>query len=239
MSDTKELELLQSIAEKQNTSLAEVKEIKSAHEAAKKEADELKKLVDDLNKEVKAKDGTIGDILNEVKELKAKRGRFSVPQMTERKSIEVMIVEAIESKKEEIKASEKGRMIEPIEMKDAGVITDSNFTGTNAPYRSYLDWQPGMEPTGQFRFRNLVRTIQSDGDYVSFPRAKTPIGEGSFGKQAAQTDSKAQLDRDYEMIDVTLKATAGYTIVSRASLRNIRFYRGHTVRQRPCCHRYW
>jgi hypothetical protein len=223
MSDTKELELLQSIAEKQNTSLAEVKEIKSAHEAAKKEADELKKLVDDLNKEVKAKDGTIGDILNEVKELKAKRGRFSVPQMTERKSIEVMIVEAIESKKEEIKASEKGRMIEPIEMKDAGVITDSNFTGTNAPYRSYLDWQPGMEPTGQFRFRNLVRTIQSDGDYVSFPRAKTPIGEGSFGKQAAQTDSKAQLDRDYEMIDVTLKATAGYTIVSRASLRNIRF----------------
>jgi hypothetical protein len=223
MSDTKELELLQSIAEKQNTSLAEVKEIKSAHEAAKKEADELKKLVDDLNKEVKAKDGTIGDILNEVRELKAKRGRFSVPQMTERKSIEVMIVEAIESKKEEIKASEKGRMIEPIEMKDAGVITDSNFTGTNAPYRSYLDWQPGMEPTGQFRFRNLVRTIQSDGDYVSFPRAKTPIGEGSFGKQAAQTDTKALLDRDYEMIDVTLKATAGYTIVSRASLRNIRF----------------
>jgi hypothetical protein len=223
MSDTKELELLQSIAEKQNTSLAEVKEIKSAHEAAKKEADELKKLVDDLNKEVKAKDGTIGDILNEVKELKAKKGRFSVPQMTERKSIEVMIVEAIESKKEEIKASEKGRMIEPIEMKDAGVITDSNFTGTNAPYRSYLDWQPGMEPTGQFRFRNLVRTIQSDGDYVSFPRAKTPIGEGSFGKQVAQTDAKAQVDRDYEMIDVTLKATAGYTIVSRASLRNIRF----------------
>lgn len=201
------------------------KEIKAiADEQVKKEA-EVKALVDDLNKQLAAQQLTIKDALDEVKEIKASKGRpvFSVPTPTAKVQVQMSIAQKIEEHKAAIEASGPGQLIKPIEMKAVGVITDSNFTGTNAPYRGYLDWQPGMEPTGQFRFRTLLRTIQSALDNVSFPRAATPVGEGSFGKQATQTATKAQLDRDYAMIDVLCKPMAGFTIVSRAALRNTIF----------------
>lgn len=224
-----ELELLQSIQTKMEASgtatAKELKEINTFIEETKKADAKFEQTVADLNKSLGEKGVTIGELQNEVKELRAKTGRqiFNAAGMTERKSLQMQIVEKIEEHKSEIEASGPGRLINPIELKNVGVITDSNFTGTNAPYRGYLDWQPGMEPTGQFRFRNLVRTIQSGLDNVSFPRANTPIGEGSFGKQATQTATKAQVDRDYTMIDVLCKPMAGWSIVSRASLRNIIF----------------
>jgi HK97 family phage major capsid protein len=79
-----------------------------------------------------------------------------------------------------------------------------------------------MEPTGQFHFRDLVRTIQSATDNVKFPRANIPIGDGSFSR-VAETVTKPQVDRNYTMIDLVLNAMAGYAIVSRQSLRNIVF----------------
>lgn len=224
-----ELEMLQSIQQKMEASgtatAAEIKEMKGLIEAQKKAETEVKAMVDDLNKALIAKDATLKDIQDEVKELKAKGGRpvFSVPTVTEKKAVQMEIARLIGENKAAIEASGPGKLISPIEMKAVGVITDSNFSGTNAPYRGYLDWMPGMEPTGQFRFRQLVRTIQTGFDNVSFPRANTPIGEGSFGKQATQTATKAQVDRDYTMIDVLCKPMAGYAIVSRASLRNIIF----------------
>lgn len=201
------------------------KEVKAIAEAQAKAEAEVKATVEQLNKDMAAKNATIGDILNEVKELKAKGGKplYSIPAPTPRAQVAQEIVKAIEEHKAAIEATSKGGLIAPLELKTVGVITDSNFSGTNAPYRGYLDWQPGMEPTGQFRFRSLVRTIQSGLDNVSFPRANTPIGEGSFGKQTTQTAAKAQVDRDYTMIDVLCKPMAGYSIVSRASLRNIIF----------------
>lgn len=204
---------------------SEIKEMKGLIEAQKKEDAELKALVDDLNKKMAEKDAKIGDVVEEVKELKAQRNRpvFSIPQQTAKNAVMQMISEKIVEKKADIEASGPGKLIAPIEMKTVGVITDGNFSGTNAPYRGYLDWQPGMEPTGQFRFRSLLRTIQSGLDNVSFPRANTPIGEGSFGRQATQTATKEQVDRDYTMIDVLCKPMAGWSIVSRASLRNIIF----------------
>lgn len=198
------------------------KEIKAiADEQVKKEA-EVKALVDDLNKQLAAQQLTIKDALDEVKEIKASKGRpvFSVPTPTSNQMVEYGIVKTVEEHKAIIA---RGQMTEAKEVKAVGVITDSNFTGTNAPYRGYLDWRPGMEPTGQFRFRSLLRTIQSELDNVSFPRAATPVGEGSFGKQATQTATKAQVDRDYAMIDVLCKPMAGWSIVSRAALRNTIF----------------
>lgn len=225
-----EMEILADIQKKMEASgtatAAELKAVKEYIDATKKEAVEFKATVDLLNKTLTEKEATIGDIQKEVTELKAKQGRqkfFSAAGQTERKAIAQEIAEKIEEHKAAIAASEKGRLIDPIELKAVGVITDSNFTGTNAPYRGYLDWQPGMEPTGQYRFRSLVRTIQSGLDNVSFPRANTPIGEGSFGKQTTQTATKAQIDRDYSMIDVLLTPMAGFAIVSRRSLVNTIF----------------
>ena len=120
-------------------------------------------------------------------------------------------------------AIEKGAKLQAIELKVVGDMTSANLTGTGNNYVSYLGWQDGMEPIGQDRFRGLVRTIMSDTDFVRYPRANSPIGEGSFGRQAAEGDTKAQVDRDYTMIDLTLKPMAGYATVSRQSLRNIVF----------------
>jgi HK97 family phage major capsid protein len=218
-----EIEMLEKIQSSMDQNSKEYKEMKAAIDEAKKTEAKFAADVETINKELKAKDATIGDISEKIKELQAKSGRFK-GNVEEVKSLRLQIVEAIEEHKAAIIASENGPLIKPIEFKAAGVITTSgNFTGTNAPYRNYLDWQPGMEPTGQFRFRSLVRTIQSDLDNVSFPRANTPIGQGSFGVQVLETDTKAQIDRSYTMIDVICKVVAGFAIVGRRSLVNIKF----------------
>lgn len=220
-----EMELLESIQKKMEASgsatAKEITELKAFVDDRKKVDDAFTKTVADLNTELKAKDASIAEIQGEVKELKAKTGRFVAGQEA-KKSLLNLIADQIEEHKAEIAASASGPLIKPIEFK-ASVITTSSFTGSNAPYRNYLDWQPGMEPTGQFRFRSLVRTIQSDLDNVSFPRANTPIGAGSFGRQVAETDTKAQVDRGYAMIDVLTKVKAGFAIVGRRALVNIKF----------------
>lgn len=233
-------DLLQEIADNQGITLKEVKEAKAEAAEATKKYTDLTAVVDTLNKEVKAKEGTIGDILNEVKELKAKGGR-PVISSNDKRNIWLgdAIAETIGRHEKEVKAGVLGKGLNPFkesslegvevqsediakEQKAAGNIASANLTGTGNNYISYLDWQPGMEPTDQFRFRSLFRTIQSETDFVRFPRANTPIGEGSFAR-VAEAATKPQVDRDYTMIDLTLKPMAGYAIVSRQSLRNIVF----------------
>lgn len=221
-----ELELLQQVSAKIDTATAEGKELKAAIDNTIKETKALEAKVTALNTEFgDIKGATVKDLIDEVKELKAKAGRpqFAINAPSGRQQIQMELAKVIGEQKAAIEVSGPGALIKPIELKAVGAITDANFTGTNAPYRGYLDWQPGMEPTGQFRFRSLVRTINSGLDNVSFPRANTPVGEGSFGKQALQTDTKPSIDRDYTMIDVLCKPMAGIAVVARASLRNIIF----------------
>jgi len=217
-------------------------EIKDALESLTKKLDgkfdasaiELKKLGDEiakqeaahaaevqkLNDEFKSKDAKLIDLQNEVKEIKAKKmsGGMSGKAIT----IKDILAETILEHKDAIMKSEKGPMTSFDMTKTVGNIASANLSGTGNNYISYLDWKPGMEPTGQIHFRDFVRTIQSDTDFVRYPRANSPIGEGSFGF-IAEAAAKPQVDRDYTMIDLTLKALAGYAIVSRQSLRNIKF----------------
>lgn len=215
--ETKELELLQSISTKQDTVLAETKDAKDQAAAAKKEAEDLTVIVTELQK----KSATIEEMQGEIKELKAKSGRIKgqAPAVT---SVQQLISDTIEEHKAAISEYKGGVSEMKIETKTVGPILSANLTGTGNNYLSYLDWRPGMEPTGQFHFRELVRTIQSETDFVRFPRANTPLGEGSFGK-TAEGETKPQVDRDYTMIDLTLTTMAGFAIVSRQSLRNIVF----------------
>lgn len=199
------------------------KELKAIAEEAAKEKKALIDKVNELNLKVAEKDGTIADIQQEVAELKAKGGRFKGGmQKFEglRQTIAGEVANAIGEAKAEIMESASGKLMKPHEIKAVGPVLSSNLSGDN--YQSYLDWQPGMEPTGQFHFRNLVRTIMSETDFIQYPRANTPIGEGSFGRQT-EGATKAQVDRDYTMQTLTLLPMAAYTIVSRQALRNIVF----------------
>lgn len=189
-------------------------------------ASELKINTDvaNLNTELKAKDATILQIQGEVKELTMKQGRISgVPEKEYkglRHYIMTQISAGITERKAEIVRSESGPLMAPYEFKAVANVATANLSGDK--YITYLDWRPGMEPTGQFHFRNFVRTILSETDNVQFPRANIPIGEGSFGR-VAEAATKPQIDRDWTMIDLNLKPMAAYMIVSRQSLRNIVF----------------
>lgn len=200
-----------------------VKEVADLKEAAEKEKKELTEKVKKLNDEVIEKGGTIEDIQNEVKSLKAKGGRFyggAAKFEGLRQTIANGIAEAIGERKADIEQSMSGQLMKPVDIKTVANIASANLTVDN--FISYLDWRPGMEPTGQFHFRNLVRTIISETDFVQFPRANTPIGEGSFGRQT-EAATKAQIDRDYTMVALTLKPMAAFAVASRQSLRNILF----------------
>lgn len=223
MADQKtELEVLQDISKKMDESKElQTKEIQSLKKEAEEKATKYEAEVKALKDELAAKGATIGEIQGEVKELKAKGGRIR-SGATEVKSLAGIVGDAIAENKEVFSNLEKkSAMMDPIEIKNVGTITSGNITATN--YLQYLPWQPGMEPTGQTRFRDIFPTYQSDVDFVRYPRANSPIGEGSFGRQASESAAKAQVDRDYTMVDLTLKAMAGYAVVSRQSLRNITF----------------
>lgn len=200
------------------------KEIKALTEAAAKEKKELTDKVNELNVQVAEKQGTLEDIQQEVKELKAKGGRFKGTGSGRyeglRYSIASEVAKAIGECKAEIMNSAGGALMKPHEIKAVGPVLSSNLTVDN--FISYLDWQPGMEPTGQFHFRNLVRTIISETDFIQYPRANTPPGEGSFGR-TTEGSTKPQVDRDYTMQTLTLLPMAAYAIVSRQALRNILF----------------
>lgn len=200
------------------------KEIKALMAQAEKERKALEQKVEELNKTVAEKDGTIEDIQVEIKEIKAKGGRFKMGSGGRYEGLRAIIANevanAIGECKAEIMASSGGTLMKPKEVKTVGNIASANLTVDN--FISYLDWRPGMEPTGQFHFRNLVRTILSETDFIQYPRANTPIGEGSFGRTAEQA-TKPQVDRDYTMQTLTLLPMAAYAVVSRQALRNIIF----------------
>lgn len=208
--------LSQNIEQKAANTSKEVAEMKAAMEIA---AAESKKQIDALTKELEEKGATVEQMKGEFKELKAKGGRFGSGQ-PEFKSVRASIAEGIIENKDAIIASEKGRLISPLEVKTVGPILSANLSGTGNNYISYGQWQMGMEPTGQTRFASFVNTFPSETDFVRYARANTPIGEGSFSRQT-EGATKAQVDRDYTMIDLTLKPMSGFTIVSRQSLRNI------------------
>lgn len=220
-----ELEVLQDISTKLDETkelhTTELKELKKEVGEAKEAAQKFENEVKELNTKLADKNATIEQIQGEVKELKAKGGRIRSGAM-EVKSLASIVGDAIAEHKEVFSNLEKkAAAMDPIEIKTVGTITSGNITATN--YLQYLPWQPGMEPTGQTRFRDIFPTYQSDVDFVRYPRANNPIGEGSFGRQASESAAKAQVDRDYTMVDLTLKAMAGYAVVSRQSLRNITF----------------
>lgn len=218
-----ELEVLAEISTKMDTAQElQTKEIGKLREEATALTTKFEAEVKKLNDDLVTKNATILDITNEVKELKAGKGRLYAGT-NQTKSLYGLIAETIEQNKDKfIEAHTKSIAVPQITMetKTVGPIASANLTGGN--YINYLPWQPGMEPTGQTRFRDIFPVYQSDGDFINYPRAKSPIGEGSFGRQT-EGATKAQVDRDYEMISLTLKAMAGFAIVSRQSLRNIPF----------------
>lgn len=202
---------------------------------AKKETEvlsgQLKELretqVKELTDKLTGQGATVEQLRNEVKELKASRGRIGMVGHTNtlgsvQKDIANMLSENKEVGEALTKSIPNGARFNPVvNIKAAGPVLTTNLASGN--YIDYQDWRPGMEPTGQFRFRELVRSVASQFDNVQYPVANTPIGEGSFARQTTEGAVKAQVDRDYTMKPLQLTPLAGWITVSRQALRNIPF----------------
>jgi hypothetical protein len=95
----------------------------------------------------------------------------------------------------------------------------ANLTGTSQI--SYI-YNPIMRSFYNPRLFEIFGVIPTATGNVTFPRATSGIGEGSFGSQT-EGSAKAQVDYDVTMVNATLPFIAGYSKVSRQMLQDLPF----------------
>lgn len=198
-----------------------------------KAAKQFESKVNQLNESIEKSNKTLGDAMDEFGKMKAAFGKISAKNeekvtstygamITEIKS---GIAEAI-AQNHELIVKEAGRQggrdfSHHIELKAVGTMTLANNL-TGSAYISYLD-NSFMRSFVNPHLRSLINVVPVQGGSVTFPRAKTPVGEGSFGRQSTEATDKAQLDYDLEMINNPLTYLAGWVKVSRQMLDDLFF----------------
>ena len=194
-----------------------IEELKAANELQVKT---LEASIEEAKNKLIDSDKVVAKLSDDLKEVKAKGNRLGAANQGP--TLKDELATMIEEQKASFAKVADGSRMEPVQIKAVGVNLQANLTGT--PFYSYGPWQPGMEPIGQNRFRSLVNTIQSATDNLVITRANIPVGEGSFANQT-EGSAKAQIDRDWTNVNVTLQTLAGYMKVSRQALRNTPFMR--------------
>lgn len=111
-----------------------------------------------------------------------------------------------------------------MDMKTVGTmnLTD-NLTGTSQI--SYTQ-NPIMRSFYNPHLYDVFRIIPTATGNVSFPRGKSPVGEGSFGAQTEGND-KAQVDYDVEMVNTSVPFIAGFVKVTRQMLQDLPFLQSY------------
>jgi HK97 family phage major capsid protein len=201
--------------------------------AAKQFEDKVSKLNESMEKSNK----TLGEAMDEFGKMKSAFGKIS--SKNEEKvtttygamisEIKSGIAEAIANNHELI-VKEAGRQggrdfSHNIDLKAVGTMTlANNLTGT--AYISYLD-NSFMRSFVNPHLRSLLNVVPVQGGSVTFPRAKVPVGEGSFGRQTTEATDKQMIDYDFDMVNNPLTYLAGYTKVSRQMLDDLFFLQSY------------
>lgn len=202
-------------------------EAKEANRIAKDYEEKVKQ----LNADLAAKDATIKQIQENVKELQAKGGHMGGGGVYAATSIEDLIAKSFESP-EAIEILKSGRTETPwlteavgkkmpFRAKAAGTITlSNNVTGgsiVGVPSWSDQIWGRSYD---DIHFRDLFRIIESQTGNFLFFRANTPRGEGSVGS-VAPGGQKPLLDKDITMQSVNATYLAGIADIAKESLQDI------------------
>lgn len=112
----------------------------------------------------------------------------------------------------------------PFISKAVGVMTlGNNLTGTSQV--SYIE-SPILRSFYNPKLYEVFRIIPTATGNVTFPRGNTSIGEGSFGSQT-EGSSKAQVDYDVTMVNVSVPFLAGFAKVSRQMLQDLPFLQAY------------
>lgn len=204
--------------------------------ATEKAAKDFASKVDAINEQMVKSNKTAEEALLEVKEAKAAFGKLQAKEgkkvassyADQVNSIKAEIAAGIEKGWADIKSAVKGNgkgFAYELDLKDVGTMTLANNL-TGAAYVSYVD-NPYMRAFVNPHLRSVFNIIPVSTGSVSFPRGNTPVGEGSFGKQANETTAKAQVDYDVTVVNTALSFIAGYAKVSRAMIDDLPFLQAY------------
>ena len=112
----------------------------------------------------------------------------------------------------------------PFSSKAVAVMTlGNNLTGTSQV--SYVE-SPILRSFYNPKLYEVFRIIPTATGNVTFPKGNTGVGEGSFGTQT-EGSSKAQVDYDVTMVNVSVPFLAGYAKVSRQMLQDLPFLQAY------------
>lgn len=215
----KDLDDIKAIAEKALTS----KELEEKQAETKKMFDDLSAKVEEINTDVAAKGATVKQMLQELEEFKASKGRKFTGEPGQDVNATVnLLKEGFEANFDKIKEQANEPKAEhKFKIKNVGNMTASaNLTGSVvATYSS----QPALRGRQKVHFRDLVNVIPSATGLWKFYRQNNPVGEGSFDFQTTHAGVKNQLDYDFTEVTVTVDYLAGFVRIAKQMLQDLPF----------------
>ena len=182
--------------------------------------------VNQLNEDAKKKGETLGELSEKVNRVLAEGNRLksniedSARRDMSRQDLMVEQLKGIISENFDKIKSET-----PFQSKDAGVMTlGNNLTGTSQI--SYVPNSNMRSIQSNPRLYELFRIIPTATGNVTFPRATSGVGEGSFGAQT-EGNAKVQVDYDVKQVNVSVPFIAGYAKVIRQMLQDLPFLQAY------------
>lgn len=181
-------------------------------------------IVAQLNEDAAKKGESIAELKAKVEALTAKSGKLAagVSDKTGWANSEHMKAAVMEVIAENYDAIRGERPFASTKVVGNMTMTD-NLTGTSQI--SYAQ-NPILRSFFQPHLYDVFRIVPTATGNVTFPRGKTPVGEGSFGAQT-EGSAKAQVDYDVEMVNVSVPFIAGYARVSRQMLQDLPFLQSY------------
>jgi HK97 family phage major capsid protein len=182
--------------------------------------------VNQLNEDAKKKGETLGELSEKVNKVLAEGNRLkSNIEDSARRDMSRQDLMIEQLKGIIFENFDKIKSETPFQSKDAGVMTlGNNLTGTSQV--SYVP-NSNMRPIqSNPRLYELFRIIPTATGNVTFPRATTGVGEGSFGAQT-EGNAKVQVDYDVTQVNVSVPFIAGYAKVSRQMLQDLPFLQAY------------
>lgn len=214
----KELADLKALAEKAVTD----KELQEKQAEAKAWFDGIQEDVKKINTEIAEKGATVAQMLDEIKEIKASKGRKYTGDGEDVESTRKLLKDAFAENFDQIKAqANEPQASHKFKVKAVGNMTASaNLTGNVvATYAS----QPALRGRRKLHIRDLLNVIPSATGLWKFYRQNIPVGEGSFDFQTTHGNLKEQLDYDFTEVTVTVDYLAGFVRIAKQMLQDLPF----------------
>lgn len=195
-----------------------VTEIKKANDSLK---DEVKTLNEDLSK----KGAKLEDILEQINDLKAQRGRFQDKGNKHIITANEIIQQKMEKHWKEIQAvGDKDNLKLKFEAEELKAVTNmtsaTNLTGNAV---AQYDLQPAVRPRRKVHLRDLVPIISSSTGIWKFYRQNIPVGDGSVDWQHTAGNVKSQLDYNLTEVTITVDYLAGFVRFAKQMAADLPF----------------